>query len=96
MPNLVIRPADAADVAAIRAGRRFSTALRLWFDRAITADPSLSFADFRQARLALSRVELIRESGCDASRRALKVFLNDLAIERVEVALVGVVHELLA
>ncbi len=72
---------DAADVAAIRAGSSFSTALRLWFDRAVIADPALSFPDFRQARLALSRVALARESGCDASRRALKVFLNDLAIE---------------
>jgi PEGA domain-containing protein len=74
---------DAADVAAIRAGDRFSTALRLWFDRAIIADPTLSFPGFRQARLALSRVGRPRESGCDASRRALKVFLDDLAIERL-------------
>ena len=74
---------DAADVAAIRAGHRFSTAVRLWFDRAIIADPSLSFRDFRQAKLALSRVELVRESGCDASRRTLKAFLKDLAIERL-------------
>ena len=74
---------DAADVAAIRAGDGFSTALRLWFDRAVIADPTLSFADFRQARLALSRVELAREPGCDAYRRTLKVFLNDLAIERL-------------
>jgi len=74
---------DAADVAAIRAGHRFSIDIRLWFDRAIVADPSLSFRDFRQARLALSRVELVRESACDASRRTLKAFLNDLAIESV-------------
>ena len=74
---------DAADVAAIRAGHRFSTALRLWFDRAITADPALSFPGFRQARLALPRVSLARQSGCDASRRALKAFLNDLAFERL-------------
>jgi hypothetical protein len=74
---------DAADVAAIRAGSTFSTALRLWFDRAVIADPALSFPDFRQARLALAHVVLARESGCDASRRALKVFLNDLAIERL-------------
>ena len=65
---------DAADVAAIRAGTRFSTALRLWFDRAVIADPTLSFPDFRQARLALSRAELARESVCDASRRALRSF----------------------
>ncbi len=71
---------DAADVAAIRAGHRFSTAVRLWFDRAIIGDPSLSFRDFREARLALARVGLVRESGCDASRRTLKAFLNDLAI----------------
>jgi PEGA domain len=74
---------DAADVAAIRAGNKFSTALRLWFDRAIIADPALSFPDFRQARLALSGVGRPRESGCDASRRALKLFLNDLSIERM-------------
>ena len=74
---------DAADVAAIRAGNSFSNALRLWFDRAVIADPSLSFPDFRHAKLELSRVLLTRESGCDASRRALKVFLNNLAIERL-------------
>jgi hypothetical protein len=72
---------DAADVAAIRAGHRFSIAIRLWFDRAIVADPSMSFPDFRQARLGLSRVGLVRESACDASRRNLKAFLNDLAID---------------
>ena len=70
-------------MAAIRAGHRFSIDIRLWFDRAIVADPSLSFRDFRQARLALSRVELVRESACDASRRTLKAFLNDLAIVSV-------------
>jgi hypothetical protein len=74
---------DAADVAAIRAGNSFSNALRLWFDRAVIADPTLSFPDFRHARLALSRVLLTRESGCDASRRALKVFLRKVAIERL-------------
>ncbi len=74
---------DAADVAAIRTGHRFAIDIRLWFDRAIIADPSLSFPDFRQARLALSRVGLMRESACDASRRTLKAFLNDLAIESV-------------
>lgn len=70
---------EASEVAAIRAGGAFGSALRVWFERALADDATRSFRNFRQAATALQR--LPKRSGVAVSRRALRAFLRDLAPE---------------
>src|ERR1700681_1753958 len=72
---------EAADVAAIRAGDGFSTALILWLEQAVTIDADASFPDFQRADAALQRTS--PPNNCVASRLTLQAFLQDLAVEHL-------------
>src|SRR5229473_3937663 len=72
---------EVADVAAIRAGDGFSTALRLWLEQAVTIDADASFPDFQDADIALERTN--PPNNCAASRLTLQAFLQDLALEHL-------------
>ena len=60
---------EATDVAAIRAGEAFSTALRSWLDRALANDAGEPFEDFDEAAVAFARACSLKEGGCMAPRR---------------------------
>src|SRR4029079_14641353 len=72
---------EAADAAAVAAGDTFANALRRWLHRAIIVEPYAPFAGFREARLTLERIRPTKRSGCRLSRRHLKAFLEDLALD---------------
>ena len=72
---------EIGDVASIRAGDAFASALRAWFEQAVTIDSAVSFPSFREAGAALARTNPPKD--CAPSRRTLRAYLADLAIEEL-------------
>src|SRR5262249_46176111 len=70
---------EAADVAAIRVGETYASALQSWFEQALAADMSEAFPDFRQAAGALARTGPQREDGGVGLRRTLRAFVQEVA-----------------
>jgi hypothetical protein len=70
---------EISDVCAIRAGDGFAKSFGQWLEHAITIDAGMSFPDFHEAGLALGRVETPKD--CRASRKTLRQFIADLAID---------------
>jgi hypothetical protein len=71
---------EVTDVAALRAGDAFASALIPWIDRAITIDGSISFTGFSDALAALERIAPPAEARCSISRAPMRKYLLDLAI----------------